>query len=71
MKNPFAALTRTLARRLFGISADEIRYSIEDVRSEIRSTRAELKAEIAGLRREVERLRGGDRPGVESPVAEA
>lgn len=45
-----------LERRLFGLTADEIRYTIEDVRSELRASRAELRAEIAALRSELERM---------------
>jgi len=74
MRNPLSALASALARRLFGISAEEIRYTFEDVRAEIRATREELKREIADLRREVEAPRPGgeDRPkGPEIPVAEA
>lgn len=73
MKNPLAPLWSALTRRIFGISAEEIRYTFDDVRSEIRAVRAELKAEIADLRREVEaRHPGEDKPkGMEIPVAEA
>ncbi len=58
-----------LARRLLGVSADEILYTFEDVRRELRATRAELSGELAALRRDVDRLAGqpaqvdtGDRP---------
>ncbi len=74
MRNPLPALASALARRLFGISAEEIRYTFEDVRAEIRATREELKREIADLRREVQAPRAGgeDEPeGPEIPVAEA
>ncbi len=72
MWNPLTAIRGVLARRLLGISADEIRYTFEDVRQEIRSVRDEMRAEVARLQREVENLRGGDRPkGMEIPVAEA
>lgn len=74
MVNPLSALAAALARRLFGISAEEIRYTFEDVRAEIRATREELKQEIADLRREVESpgTGGEDKPkGPELPVAEA
>jgi ribosome recycling factor len=74
VKNPLEALAAALARRLLGISAEEIRYTFEDVRSEIRAVRGELKGEIAELRRELEAARksGEDRPkGMEIPVAEA
>ena len=74
MWNPLTGLVEVLARRLLGISAEEIRYTFEDVRAEIRATRAELKGEIAELRRDlVASAAGGpDRPeGPEVPVAEA
>jgi len=72
MWNPLTAVAGVLARRLLGISADEIRYTFEDVRQEIRAVRSELGAEIARLQRDLEELRGGDRPkGMEIPVAEA
>ncbi len=72
MWNPLTAVAGALARRLLGISAEEIRYTFEDVRKELRAVRAELGEEIAHLQRDVERLRGGDRPkGMEIPVAEA
>jgi hypothetical protein len=72
MWNPLTALAGALARRLLGISAEEIRYTFEDVRQEIRAVRSELGTEIARLQRELEELRGGDRPkGMEIPVAEA
>ncbi len=72
MWNPLTAVAGALARRLLGISAEEIRYTFEDVRKEIRAVRAELGEEIAHLQRDVEQLRGGDRPkGMEIPVAEA
>lgn len=72
MWNPLTAVAGVLARRLLGISADEIRYTFEDVRQEIRAVRSELGAEIARIQRELDQLRGGDRPkGMEIPVAEA
>ncbi len=74
MKNPFAWARNALARRLLGISAEEIRYTFEDVRSELRATRAELKAELEDVRAQLARSsRGGeDKPkGMEIPVAEA
>jgi hypothetical protein len=72
MWNPLTAVAGVLARRLLGISADEIRYTFEDVRREIRAVRSELGAEIAHLQRDMDELRGGDRPkGMEIPVAEA
>ena len=74
MKNLLSALASALARRLFGISAEEIRYTFEDVRQEIRATRAELKREIAEVRKEIQAARppGEDEPkGAGSPVAEA
>lgn len=74
MRNPLSALAGALARRLFGISGEEIRYTFEDVRAEIRATREELKGEIAELRHELERRHQGgeDQPkGPEVPVAEA
>lgn len=74
MRNPLAALMGALSRRLFGISAEEIRYTFEDVRAEIRATREELKGEIAELRDEMGRHHAGgeDKPGgPEIPVAEA
>ena len=66
-------LRALLARRLLGLSADEIRYTFEDVRAELRATRAELKEELAALRRDLERLGGGGERGKEEekPVAEA
>ena len=45
-----------LERRVLGLSAEEIRYTVDDIRAEIRATRAELLAEIAALRAEIERL---------------
>lgn len=54
-----AALRRAVAlleRQVFGLSADEIRYTFDDVRAEIRATRAELLAEIAALRADLDRL---------------
>ncbi len=74
MRNPLSALANALARGLFGISAEEIRYTFEDVRAEIRATREELKGEIADLRREVQASHAGgqDQPeGPKIPVAEA
>lgn len=74
MWNPLTGLVEVLARRLLGISAEEIRYTFEDVRAEIRATRAELKEEIAQLRRETLASAPGeaDKPkGPEIPVAEA
>lgn len=74
MWNPLAGLMGAVSRRLFGISAEEIRYTFEDVRAEIRATREELKAEIAELRRDVLAAApgGADKPkGPEIPVAEA
>ncbi len=74
MRNPLAVLMEALWRRLFGISAEEIRYTFEDVRAEIRATREELKGEIAQLRTEVlaSAPGGADKPkGPEIPVAEA
>ena len=50
-------LRAALERRLLGLSADEIRYTIDDVRAEIRATRAELLAEIAKLRVELDGMR--------------
>ena len=74
MWNPLAGIAGALARRIFGVSAEEIRYTIDDVRAEIRATRAELKDEIAQLRRDVLNAApgGADKPkGPEIPVAEA
>ncbi len=74
MRNPLASLAAALQRALFGLSAEEIRYTFEDVRKEIHSTRDELKQEIAELRREIDRMQSGgeDKPkGMEIPVAEA
>ena len=43
-------LRSELERRLLGLTAEEIRYTIDDVRAELRATRAELLEEIAKLR---------------------
>jgi transposase len=51
-------LRAALGRHLFGLTADEIRYTFEDVRQEIRATRAELREELAALRRDLDRLAG-------------
>jgi hypothetical protein len=51
-----------LERRLFGLTAADIRYTIEDVRNELHASHAELKAEIADLRREIERAQGRRAP---------
>ena len=47
-----------LERRLFGLTAEDIRYTIEDVRKELHASHAELKAEIALLRRDLEHATG-------------
>ncbi len=52
----FARLRAALERRLFGLTADEIRYTFDDVRQELRATRAELKEELAEIRRDLDRL---------------
>ncbi len=67
------AAVRALRRRVFGISPDEIRFTIEDLRSEIRSVRTELREEVAALRREFDTLpsRQDRARGPEIPVAEA
>jgi hypothetical protein len=51
-----ARLRVRLERRLFGLTADEIRYTFEDVRQELRATRAELKEDLAAIRRDLDRL---------------
>jgi hypothetical protein len=74
MTGVLAAVRSAIARRLLGLTAEEIRYTFDDVRAEIRAVRAELKDEIAALRREVaeHRTGGTDRvKGMEIPVGEA
>ncbi len=56
-----AWLRSALERRLLGVSAEEIRYTIDDVRAEIRATRTELLDEITRLRAEVDRLSDRER----------
>ncbi|HVI74422.1 MAG TPA: hypothetical protein VM683_05495 [Anaeromyxobacteraceae bacterium] len=51
-------LRARLERRLFGLTADEIRYTFEDVRQELRATRAELKEDLEAIRRDLDRLVG-------------
>jgi hypothetical protein len=51
-----ARLRAALERHLFGLTADEIRYTFEDVRQELRATRAELMDELAVIRRDLDRL---------------
>jgi hypothetical protein len=51
-----ARVRSLLERRLFGLTADEIRYTFEDVRKELRATRAELQKDIADIRRDLDRL---------------
>ncbi|GEJ58818.1 hypothetical protein [Anaeromyxobacter diazotrophicus] len=53
-----ARLRAALERHLFGLTADEIRYTFEDVRQELRATRAELRDELAAIRRDLDRLAG-------------
>jgi len=58
LRSLFARGLCALERRLFGLSAADIRYTIEDVRNEISASRAELKAELSAVRRELERAQG-------------
>ena len=51
-----ARLRVRLERRLFGLTADEIRYTFEDVRQELRATRAELKEDLEAIRKDLDRL---------------
>ncbi|HEX8907628.1 MAG TPA: hypothetical protein VF805_00410 [Anaeromyxobacteraceae bacterium] len=57
-----ARLRAALERHLFGLTADEIRYTFEDVRQELRATRDELREELAVLRRDLDRLAGKEAP---------
>jgi hypothetical protein len=57
-----ARLRASLERHLFGLTADEIRYTFEDVRQELRATRDELREELAVLRRDLDRLAGKEAP---------
>ncbi len=72
MRNPLAAALDSLARLVFGISPQEIRFTFDDVRAEIRSLRAETRQELAELRRELQALREGeegqpaDKPAIEA-----
>ena len=66
-----ARLRASLERHLFGLTADEIRYTFEDVRQELRATRDELREELAVLRRDLDRLAGKDLPAaVPDPLAD-
>ncbi len=63
MTSPPELLQRLLAearaaveRRLLGLSAEEIRYTVDDIRAEIRATRAELLEQIAAVRADLDRL---------------
>ncbi len=75
MRSPQEILQRAVAearaaleRRFLGMSAEEIRYTVEDIRAEVRATRAELLQQIAALRAEIERLTvtGGPAEGDEA-----
>lgn len=57
-----ARLRAALERHLFGLTADEIRYTFEDVRQELRATRDELREELATIRRDLDRLAGRPAP---------
>ena len=75
MWNPLVPVLSSLQRILFGVTAEEVRYTFEDVRKEIRATRSELEREIAEIRRRIDHVEsrlGEDRTrGPELPVAEA
>lgn len=53
-----ARLRAALERLVFGLTADEIRYTFEDVRAELRAARAELREELEAIRRDLDRLAG-------------
>ncbi len=62
-----ARLRASLERHLFGLTADEIRYTFEDVRQELRATRDELREELAVVRRDLDRLAGKEAPHPAAP----
>lgn len=57
-----ARLRAALERLVFGLTADEIRYTFEDVRAELRAARAELREELEAIRRDLDRLAGRPAP---------
>ncbi len=67
-----ARARRELERRLFGVTAEEIRYTFEDVRGEIRANHAELLQQLARLRDDVDKIAARSE-GVPrtAPIAEA
>ena len=64
-----ARLRAALERLVFGLTADEIRYTFEDVRSELRAARAELREELEAIRRDLDRLAGKPATRPDDPPA--